>query len=163
SKSKKPHPAALPLRSFRPIQTTRLHRRDGIARMPHSQYDLVIIGSGPAGQKAALSAVQFGKRVALIERDPQIGGVCCHTGMIATGTEPARPANVPFHPGRVIDSNELLQLQQLPASLIVVGGGVIGVEYACMLSAVGVDVTLVESRPRLLEFLDDEVAETLQY
>jgi NAD(P) transhydrogenase len=83
--------------------------------------------------------------------------------LIAVGTEPARPANVPFAPGRVIDSNELLLLQDLPKSMILVGGGVIGTEYACMLAAVGVKVTLVESRPRLLEFVDDELAENLQF
>ena len=67
--------------------------------------------------------------------------------LIAVGTEPARPANVPFTPGRVIDSNELLELAELPQSMIIVGGGVIGTEYACMLAAVGVQVTLVDSRP----------------
>src|SRR5207302_2552832 len=76
---------------------------------------------------------------------------------------PARPANVPFTDGKVIDSDELLTLRELPRSLIIVGGGVIGTEYACMLSAAGVKVTLVESRPRLLEFVDDEIAESLQF
>jgi NAD(P) transhydrogenase len=83
--------------------------------------------------------------------------------LLAVGTEPARPKNVPFTPGRVIDSNELLELAELPRSLIIVGGGVIGTEYACMLAAVGVRVTMVESRPRLLEFLDDELSESLQF
>jgi NAD(P) transhydrogenase len=229
-------------------------------RMNQPQYDLVIIGSGPAGQKAAFAAAKLGKRVAIIERDPQIGGVCIHTGtipskamreavlhltglreralygdsyfvkehitmadllyrcqqvvrgevdvlrgnmsrngvkiiwgsaffldphtirvvrqdgpnqqsvdlrtknvLIAVGTEPARPPHVPFCDGRVIDSTELLNLKELPSSLIIVGGGVIGVEYACMLAAVDVTVTLVETRPRLLEFVDDEIAEMLQF
>jgi len=57
--------------------------------------------------------------------------------LIACGTEPARPANVPFTPGQIIDSNELLQMTTLPRSMVIVGGGVIGVEYACMMSAVG--------------------------
>jgi NAD(P) transhydrogenase len=83
--------------------------------------------------------------------------------LIAVGTEPARPGNVPFTPGRVIDSNGLLYLASLPRSMIIVGGGVIGTEYACMMAAVGVKVTLVESRPRLLEFVDDEIAESLQF
>ena len=232
--------------------------------MPHSSYDLVVIGSGPAGQKAALCAAKLGRRVALVERDEHLGGVCIHTGtipskaireavlhltglrersvygdgyavkqritmddllhrarhvvrtevevirsqmarngvtllggaasfvdphtvrveraaspdwpalhdatevhadyvLVAVGTEPARPAGVPFVPGRVIDSNGLLELTDLPRSMIVVGGGVIGTEYACMLAAVGVRVTLVDSRPRLLEFLDDELAESLQF
>ncbi|HEY8748367.1 MAG TPA: Si-specific NAD(P)(+) transhydrogenase [Tepidisphaeraceae bacterium] len=231
--------------------------------MSHPRYDLVVIGSGPAGQKAALSAAKLGKRVAVIERTASVGGVCIHTGtipskamreavlhltglrerslygdsyavkqhitmsdllyrsqhvvkhevdvirsqmarnniamlfgsasfvdphtlrvtrtdgvdadaagavevqahhvLVAVGTEPARPANVPFAPNKVIDSNELLLLRDLPKSCIIVGGGVIGSEYACMLAAVGVHVTLVESRPRLLDFVDDELAESLQF
>jgi NAD(P) transhydrogenase len=220
------------------------------------QYDLVVIGSGPAGQKAALNAAKLGKTVAVIERENTLGGVCIHTGtipskaireavlhltgvrersvygagyavkhdihmsdllyrcqhvvrtevdvianqmhrngvamisgsasfvdphtlkivhneeatqiraeniLIAVGTEPARPAEVPFTPGRVIDSNELLTLAELPKSMVIVGGGVIGTEYACMMAVVGVRVTLIESRPRLLEFVDDELAENLQF
>lgn len=236
---------------------------------PHALYDLVVIGSGPAGQKAALAAAKLGRRVALVEsRGAGVGGVCLHTGtipskaireavlhltgirersvygegysvkqditmadllvrcghvvraevdvirnqmarngvamffgtasfvdphtvrldrdlttaptdpisfthetlevraaniLIACGTEPARPASVPFTPGRVIDSNELLTLSQLPRSMIIVGGGVIGAEYACMLAAVGVRITLVDSRPGLLEFVDAELAESLQF
>jgi NAD(P) transhydrogenase len=224
--------------------------------MSASAYDLVVIGSGPAGQKAALNAAKLGRRAAIVERRHAVGGVCIHTGtipskaireavlhltafnerqvygnsyavkhditmsdllyrcqhvvrtevdvirnqmgrngvtmlfgcatfldpctlriesgsdvhevrtahvLIAVGTEPARPGNVPFTPGRVIDSDELLTLSALPRSLIVVGGGVIGTEYACMLAAAGAKVTLVESRPRLLEFIDDEIAESLQF
>jgi NAD(P) transhydrogenase len=221
--------------------------------MSHPRYDLVVIGSGPAGQKAALSAAKLGKRVAIIERTQSVGGVCIHTGtipskamreavlhltglrerslygdsyavkqhitmsdllyrcqhvikhevdvirsqmarnniamlfgsasfvdphtlrvtravddedagavevkahhvLVAVGTEPARPSSVPFTRNKVIDSNELLNLRDLPKSMIIVGGGVIGSEYACMMAAVGVHVTLVESRPRLLEFVDD--------
>jgi len=231
--------------------------------MSRTTYDLAVIGSGPAGQKAALNASKLGKRIAMIERTRHdasvaggVGGVCIHTGtipskamreavlhlsglrerslygnsytvkqhitmsdllfrshqvvrnevdvirgqmtrnniemiegtatfadphtlrinegdgvieikadhiLIAVGTEPARPNSVPFCPGRIIDSNGLLELTDLPKSLIIVGGGVIGTEYACMLAAVGVKITLVESRPRLLEFLDDELSESLQF
>jgi NAD(P) transhydrogenase len=224
--------------------------------MSHPTYDLVVIGSGPAGQKAALSAAKLGKRAAIVERMPSVGGVCIHTGtipskamreavlhltglrersvygegyavkqqvtmddllyrarhvmrtevdvirtqmarngvtlltgsasfvdpntvrimrddeatdiktqnvLIAVGTDPARPGSVPFTAGRIIDSNELLTLTKLPRSMIIVGGGVIGTEYACMLAAVGVKVTLVETRPRLMEFVDDELAENLQF
>jgi NAD(P) transhydrogenase len=83
--------------------------------------------------------------------------------LVGVGTEPARPANVPFSPGVVIDSNELLSLTKLPRSMIIVGGGVIGTEYASMLAAVGVQITLVESRAKLLDFLDDEITELLQF
>ena len=234
--------------------------------MSHPCYDLVVIGSGPAGQKAALNAAKLGRRVAVVERAASVGGVCIHTGtipskaireavlhltgirersvygdsyavkqhitmsdllyrcqhvvktevdvirsqmarnniamlfgtasfvdphsirvvrgaddddqepaageaievrahhvLVAVGTEPARPANVPFKPEKVIDSNELLTLRELPRNIIIVGGGVIGTEYACMLAAVGCHVTLVESRPRLLEFIDNELAESLQF
>ena len=220
-------------------------------------FDVVILGSGPAGQKAALNAAKLGKRVALVDRVESLGGACIHTGtipskamreavlhltgmnlrqvyganysvkeqitmqdllhrchhvvvtetevvrsqmrqsriglffghasfvdahtikvtradgevqelkgdkiLVAVGTEPARPANVPFTPKRVIDSTELLSLTELPRSMTIVGGGVIGTEYACMLAAVGVKVTLVESRPRLLEFIDEELTEALQF
>jgi NAD(P) transhydrogenase len=229
----------------------------------HALYDLIVIGSGPAGQKAALSAAKLGKRVALVESRSAVGGVCIHTGtipskaireavlhltglrersvygegysvkqnitmadllyrckhvvrtevdviqnqmarngvsmffgtasfvdantvklnregatgsqpqenielraanfLVAVGTEPARPANVPFAKNRIIDSNELIELAELPRSMIIVGGGVIGVEYACMLAAVGVRVTLVDCRPSLLEFVDDELTESLQF
>lgn len=228
--------------------------------MSHANLDLVVIGSGPAGQKAALCAAKLGKRVAIVDRREMIGGVCIHTGtipskaireavlhltainerslygdsyaikhditmadllyrsnhvvrnevavvhnqmrrndvttffgyarftspnsirvtrsdrgaedsseifasnfLIAVGTDPARPAHVPFTPDRVIDSNQLLELKHLPRSIIIVGGGVIGTEYACMLQAVGVKVTLIESRPSLLEFVDQEVVELLQF
>ncbi len=82
---------------------------------------------------------------------------------IAVGTYPAKPAGVPFDERDVITSDELVRLKSLPRSMIVVGGGVIGTEYASMLAALGVKVTLVEGRPRLLEFVDTEIVEALQY
>ncbi|MDB5328558.1 MAG: sthA [Phycisphaerales bacterium] len=223
----------------------------------NTSFDVLILGSGPAGQKAALNAAKLGKKVALVDRVESLGGVCIHTGtipskamreavlhltgmnlrqvygesyavkdnitmadllyrcqhvirtetevirnqmrrnrismyhglaqftgpntvrivradgetrdlhgehiLVAVGTEPAHPANVPFTPNRVIDSTELLTLTELPRSITIVGGGVIGTEYACMMAAVGVKVTLVESRPRLLEFIDEELTEALQF
>ncbi|MBV9850970.1 MAG: Si-specific NAD(P)(+) transhydrogenase [Armatimonadetes bacterium] len=219
--------------------------------------DMVVVGSGPAGQKAAIQAAKLGKQVVLIERNPILGGVCTHTGtipskalreavlhlagsgadrfgggspdmsrrpvtiedlimrgrqvirteidvirehmvrngveltcgearfddpntlsvvrghgadmyhsdyvVIATGTVPARPAHVPFDGERVLDSDDLLKIAALPKSMIIVGGGVIGTEYACMMATLGVRVILTEARPSLLEFVDSEISEALQY
>jgi NAD(P) transhydrogenase len=86
-----------------------------------------------------------------------------HHILISTGTRPARPKDIPFDGKRVVDADELLRLGTLPRSLLVVGGGVIGTEYASMMQALGVKVTLVEGRPRLMEFLDGEITEALQY
>ena len=82
--------------------------------------------------------------------------------VIATGTRPATPASVPFNDTSILTSDGLLKLKILPKSLIVVGGGFIGVEYACMLGALGVRVTLVEGKSELFEFLDREIAEALR-
>jgi NAD(P) transhydrogenase len=216
--------------------------------------DMVVIGSGPAGQKAAIQAAKLGKQVTLIERNPVIGGVCTHTGtipskalreavlhlagiqqrgfygdgdgppitmddligrgrqvirteisvireqmtrngiellcgearfedphtlrvsrdnssqtisadhiVISTGTIPARPPSIPFDQEKVLDSDDLLLLPALPKSMIVVGGGVIGTEYACMMATMGVRVILTEARNTLLEFVDSEISEALQY
>lgn len=83
--------------------------------------------------------------------------------MIATGTEPAKPPGMPFDQQDIITSDELLSLNHMPRSMIVVGGGVIGTEYASMLAALGVRVTLIEGRGRLLDFVDAEICEALQY
>ncbi len=218
--------------------------------------DLCVIGSGPAGQRAAIQAAKLGKSVVLVERRDVIGGVAVNTGtipskalreailalvnrqsampqasdfrlvrehsfqelvssadrvvdaeidivqrhmrsngvtvlhgtahfvdphvvavegaystdqiraefvLIATGTEPAKPDNIEFDEQTIITSDGLLQLPRLPHSMVVVGGGVIGTEYASMLSLMGVKVTLVEGRPRILEFVDGEIGEALQY
>jgi NAD(P) transhydrogenase len=221
-----------------------------------NEYDLLVIGSGPSGQRAAVAAVKRGKRVALIEMRDVVGGVCINTGtipsktmreavlhlsgynyrsvygmnyrvkekitmadlafrvqhviktevdvteaqlsrngvevisgvasfedakhirvtnsrgssiyeaeniLIAVGTKPAASAKVPINGRTIIDSDQILDLPELPKTLIVVGGGVIGVEYTCMFSALGVRVTLIEKRPRLLEFADQEIVEALSY
>jgi NAD(P) transhydrogenase len=215
-----------------------------------------VIGSGPAGQRAAIQAAKSGKRVAVVERREVIGGAGINTGtipsktmreavlhlsgfqyqgiygvnyrvkdqitmadlsfrvqqvikneldvtqaqlfrngisvftaeasfvdphtirmassrgestvsaesvVIATGTVPATSAKVPVNGQTVVLSDQVLQLPALPKTLIVVGGGVIGVEYACMFAALGVRVVLIEKRPRLLEFADAEIVEALCY
>jgi NAD(P) transhydrogenase len=219
-------------------------------------FDMIVIGSGPAGQRAAIQAAKSGKKVALVEKAHCVGGVCVNTGtipsktmreavlhlsgynyksiygmnyrvkekitrsdlafrvqhvikteidvteaqlsrngvdvmtglasfedsthvrvvgmngsnvleaaniVIAVGTKPADTAKVPINGRTIINSDQVLELQTLPKTLIVVGGGVIGVEYTCMFSALGVRVTLVEKRPKLLEFADQEIVEALSY
>src|SRR6202453_2601960 len=219
-------------------------------------YDLLIIGSGPAGQRAAIYANKLGKRAAVVERMRTIGGVSVNTGTIpsktmreavlhlsgynyrsiygtnyrvkekitmadlayrvqyviktevdvtgaqlsrngidvlsgsasfedathvrvtnenssavyeaakiilATGTKPANSPKVPIDGCCIVNSDQVLNLRELPKTLIVVGGGVIGVEYTCMFAALGVRVILVEKRPRLLEFADQEIVEALSY
>ncbi len=79
--------------------------------------------------------------------------------LVAVGTRPYRPADVPFNGHNILDSDEIVEIPQLPRSLTVVGGGVIGVEYATIFSALDVNVALVEARPDLLEFIDEELIE----
>jgi NAD(P) transhydrogenase len=219
-------------------------------------YELIVIGSGPGGQRAAIQAVKAGKRVALVEKQQAVGGVCINTGTIpsktmreavlhlsgfyeqsfyganyhgkdqvtmadlsfrvqrvienevsviqdqlkrngvdlihglgkfmdahhirvennngfselegeyivlATGTKPAANPKVPINGRNIINSDQILTMPTLPRTLIVVGGGVIGVEYACMFATLGVRVIIVEKRPRLLEFADTEMVEALSY
>jgi NAD(P) transhydrogenase len=83
--------------------------------------------------------------------------------LIATGTKPASSDKVPINGHSIVNSDLVLELKNLPKTMIVVGGGVIGVEYTCMFSALGVRVTLIERRPRLLEFADQEIIEALSY
>jgi NAD(P) transhydrogenase len=217
-------------------------------------YDLLAIGSGPAGQKAAIQAAKLGRRAAIVERRT-IGGVSVNRGtipsktlreaviyltgisqravygdsyrlkeditvedlglrtrqvvereidivrnqlarnhvhvldgiarfvdphtvaisggeerrisaekiVIATGTRPHRPKTVEFDNKTILDSDGLLLLERLPASIVVVGAGIIGIEYASMFAALGTKVTVVEKRHRLLDFVDSQIAEGLQY
>ena len=219
-------------------------------------FDLIVIGSGPAGQRAAIQGSKMGKRVGLIERREVIGGVCINSGtipsktireavlhlsgysyqnvygvnyrvkekitmadlafrvqhviktevdviqgqlsrnniemingvasfvdthtihvaslrgqqtytaeaiIIATGTKPAASSKIAINGRNIIDSDQILMMPEIPKTLIVVGGGVIGVEYTCMFATLGVRVILIERRPRLLEFADAEMVEALSY
>lgn len=83
--------------------------------------------------------------------------------LIAVGTKPARPAAVPFNDRTIFTSDEVLTLEALPKTMIVVGGGVVGVEYACIMATLGVRVTLVDGRTKLLGFLDREIVDAFQY
>jgi NAD(P) transhydrogenase len=221
-----------------------------------SSYDLVVIGSGPAGQKGAIAAAKLGKSVAIVDRKEMVGGVCLHTGtipsktlreailyfsgiqqrtfygrdyslkdaisvtdlvfriqtvvaremevvraqlkrngvvthngaarfldphtievsgtdssvtlraeniLVACGTRPAHSPTVPLDGKRIVDSDQLGAIEKLPKEFIVVGAGVIGLEYASMLAALGIKITLIEQRPTVLDFLDREIIETLLY
>lgn len=219
-------------------------------------YDLLVLGGGPAGDAAAREAAEHGMRVALIERAPDPGGAAVHTGtlpsktlreaaifvsgfrardiyqnahasspldgdaalaqlfarratvrqgevaklrwglayrgvnlyqgsarfvdphrvrietarleltaakiVIATGSSPYQPADIPFEDHDIDDSDSVLLLDRLPRSLVVLGAGVIGCEYASIFASLGVRVTLIEARDRLLPFLDSEIAERLR-
>jgi len=220
-----------------------------------ANYDLLVIGTGPAGQKAAVQAAKLGKKVGIIERKAVVGGVCINTGtipskslreavlylsgfrqrnlygagyrvkdtitiedlvfrathvitneirivqdqmrrnsvdmihgtasfvdqhrlrvhqaagtvehtahfiVIAVGTEPARPPEIPFDNASIIDTDGLLTLKRIPQSIVIVGGGVIGTEYASILATIGVPVILIDKQPRLLEFVDAEIIQALQ-
>jgi NAD(P) transhydrogenase len=225
--------------------------------MEGSRFDLVVLGSGPAGQKAAIQAAKVGASVAVVECRDTIGGVCANTGtipsktlreaavyltglserglygqsyrvkdeitiddliwrtqqvmarevdvirnqlarnhvnvligagrladphrvevsdqrgsvrtveadriVIATGTTPARPPDVEFDEATILDSDGILQMARIPSTLVVVGAGVIGIEYASIFAALGTRVTVVERRERLLEFCDGQMVEALQY
>lgn len=223
------------------------------ASSPH--YDLVVIGAGPAGEKAAVQAAYFGKRVLVIEGQPEPGGAAVHTGtlpsktlretalylsgyharalygvaleldraatlqslmsrktaiakaeaasfrdnfarhavecargtarfvdaksiairsagadrvvtgekiLIATGSSPYRPSEIDFNDRGIHDSDEILTIDALPASMTILGAGVIGCEYACMFAALGVKITLVDSRAEILPFLDLEMVARLR-
>lgn len=222
----------------------------------HYEYDLLVIGSGPGGQKAAIQSAKLGKRTGVIDFNPYLGGVCLHDGTIpsksfreailhlsgyhershygkayrvkervqmqdltsrclsittdieqtvrsqllrnnveiiegygsfldphtvrvkkgvkettltakyivlATGTRPRRPDSFVFDDNVILDSDSILRMEKMPKSLTVVGGGVIGCEYGSMLSALGVKVTIVEARERILGFVDQEIIDTLVY
>ncbi len=214
-------------------------------------YDLIVIGSGPSGRRAAIQAAKFGKSVLVVERGRKVGGVSVHTGtipsktlretalnlsgwrergfygrsyrvkqdlsaddlrarldmtldhevevlehqfarnqvttlrgeakfldktsvevtgeegelftfkadrfLIAVGTIPFRPDTIPFDGKAIFDSDEILELEDLPKSICVIGAGVIGVEYATIFSALDVHVTLVEPRDSMLDFIDREL------
>ena len=98
-----------------------------------------------------------------VRTDAGTSRVAAERIVIAVGTVPARPPGVEFDEKTVLDSDGLLRIAKLPGTLTVVGAGVIGLEYASMAAALGVHVTLVEKRPRLLDFVDDEMVEALQY
>ncbi len=226
--------------------------------MPEFDFDLAVVGSGPAGHHAAIQGAKLRKRVVMIERKPIVGGICVNIGTIpsktmreallylsgyrehgiygdsyrvkekitfqdllvrvdpvvrhevdvlrhqlqrngvelttasasfldphalhledkmsglqrritasnivlAVGTQPARDARTPLDGTSIFSSDDVMQLDELPRTLAVIGAGVIGCEYASMFAALGVRVTLIDMRPRLLDFVDAEIVESLVY
>jgi NAD(P) transhydrogenase len=103
------------------------------------------------------------ENVIYVERPDDFELISGEIFVIATGTRPATPASVPFDAQTLFTSDGLLKLALLPKTMIVVGGGVIGVEYACMMATLGVKVTLIEGRREVLGFLDSEITEAFQY
>jgi NAD(P) transhydrogenase len=96
-------------------------------------------------------------RAALVTEDGETSEVSFSSALISVGTKPYRPTHVPFDRHRILDSDEILDMQHLPRSLTVIGGGVIGVEYATIFSALDVPVTLIEPRDSILDFVDREL------
>jgi NAD(P) transhydrogenase len=228
-----------------------------LERVDIERYDLVVVGSGPGGEKGAAQAAYFGRRVALVERSPEVGGASVHTGtlpsktlretalyltgfqrralygmsvrldrkkslrqlvgrlqevidrqtrqirrnlerhgvalvrgtasledtqtvavrdgrgdvvrrlrgefiLIATGSSPSAPRGIATNDRDVVDSDRILNLDRVPTSMTVVGGGVIGTEYACLFAALGTRITLVEGRDRLLSGTDEELSTAIQ-
>src|SRR5437879_4948447 len=126
-----------------------------------SVYDLLVIGSGPAGQRAAIFASKLGKKVALVEMREVVGGTSINTGTIPSKTMREAVLHLSgYNYKSIYGMNYRVNLRK---TMIIVGGGVIGVEYTCMFSALGVRVTLIERRPKLLEFADQEIVEALSY
>jgi NAD(P) transhydrogenase len=99
----------------------------------------------------------------LIEHTHTITRLSGQTFIIAVGSEPARPPDIPFTPGRVLDSDGVLQLPAIPRSMTVVGAGIIGCEYGSIFATLGVEVTLVDQRRTLIEFADREIIEALMF
>jgi NAD(P) transhydrogenase len=99
----------------------------------------------------------------VVETDGSANRVTADTIVIATGTRPARPDSVQFDDRTVFDSDGVIQIERIPGTLVVVGGGIIGIEYASMFAALGSRVTVVDKRRRILEFCDDEIVEGLQH
>src|ERR687886_19402 len=151
-------------------------------------YDMFVIGSGPAGQRAAIQGAKLGKRVALAEKREVIGGACINTGTIPSKSmreavmhlsgyqyhdiyginyrvkENITIADLSFRVQHVVKTEiDVTQAQLSRNGVDVVGGGVIGVEYASMFAALGVRVVLIEKMPKLLGFADQEIVEALCY
>ncbi|MCA9259991.1 MAG: Si-specific NAD(P)(+) transhydrogenase [Planctomycetales bacterium] len=104
-----------------------------------------------------------GPNTVAITRGDDVERITADRFLVAVGTRPARPAHIPFNDRNIFTSDEVLRLEKLPTTMIVVGGGVIGTEYACIMATLGVRVTLIEGRRQVLGFLDSEICDAFQY
>ncbi|MEM9252142.1 MAG: NAD(P)(+) transhydrogenase (Si-specific) [Planctomycetota bacterium] len=104
-----------------------------------------------------------GPNLLQINREDSTEMITADKFLIGVGTRPAKPKSVPFNQHNILSSDSFLRLQRLPKTMIVVGGGVIGTEYACIMATLGVRVTLVEGRHQVLGFLDQQIGEAFQY
>lgn len=130
----------------------------------HSELELIRDQLERNGVELIWGSARFDQEnIIFVDRPDDFEVVSGDVIVIATGTRPARPDSVPFDNKIIFTSDELLKLDHIPKTMIVVGGGVIGIEYACMLAALGVKIILVEGRHEVLGFLDDEITEALQY
>lgn len=130
----------------------------------HHEWDLIQNQFSRNGVELLWGTARFASPTELfIEGPDTVEKISADKFLVAVGTRPARPANIPFNETTILTSDELLKLGHLPKSMIVVGGGVIGVEYACIMATLGVKVTLVEGRDRVLKFLDREIGDAFHY
>jgi NAD(P) transhydrogenase len=128
------------------------------------EWDLILNQFERNGIELLWGAARFASEHELFVEGPEsVEKISADKFLIAVGTKPARPANIPFNEHTILTSDELLKLNSLPKSMIVVGGGVIGTEYACIMATLGVKVTLVEGRRQALGFLDREIGDAFHY
>jgi NAD(P) transhydrogenase len=102
-------------------------------------------------------------RIAIEGRDGSRRTCSTANVILSVGTRPARPGAIPFDNAQVFDTDTILQMDQIPGTMIVIGAGVVGCEYASIFASLGVKVTLLDSRPDVLDFLDHEIKQTLLY
>src|SRR5258708_4052589 len=125
-------------------------------------YDCLVIGSGPGGGRGGKLSAAHTVGIEQV-RGRGSGDVTADKVVIATGTHATRAKDIPFDGQHILISDDILTLEKLPRTLTVVGAGVIGIEYATIFATLGVRVTLVDKRDRLLPFIDREITDSLAY
>lgn len=109
-----------------------------------------------------LASIEDHSQVRLISNKSESSLISANYIFIATGSKPERPIHIPFDGWRIVDSDDIFQLHQLPPSLVIYGAGVVGCEYACIFAAMGLDVTLLATRQQILHYCDQELVQELQ-